>query len=341
MNATYQLDGEKLGEWLRPLCAGCAVIASRRDGERYHLTRTDTWDLSQHVIPPHRPMEPLKSLLFAPREGVSSATRDQGVSPCVVVGVANCDLSALAIHDHVFLKTDPVDPFYAARRDKMFLVSMDCVTPLDVCFCTAVGQQPFPTSGFDINLSPVEGQWVVEVGSERGAARLREAATLLRPAEPGLLEARGRNRRAVAERVMELARAKGLTAGTNFQEAIRRTGEAPWWDEVAENCVECGACNLVCCTCHCFLLAHGMSDSRQPGCTRLWDSCLFKNFARVAGGANPRRHRAERLYNRFDKKFNFFPSVLHGTYACDGCGRCVQACAGKIDIREVLRRATG
>ncbi|MFC1461893.1 4Fe-4S dicluster domain-containing protein, partial [Verrucomicrobiota bacterium] len=68
-----------------------------------------------------------------------------------------------------------------------------------------------------------------------------------------------------------------------------------------------------------------------------WDSCLYKNFARVAGGGNPRKHRGERLYNRFDKKFNFFPEIL-GIYACDGCGRCAEACTGKIDIREVLKR---
>ena len=72
--------------------------------------------------------------------------------------------------------------------------------------------------------------------------------------------------------------------------------------------------------------------------TRQWDSCLYMNFARVGGGANPRKHRAERLHNRFDKKFNFFPEVL-GRYACDGCGRCIKACTGKIDIRAVLKKA--
>jgi predicted aldo/keto reductase-like oxidoreductase len=65
----------------------------------------------------------------------------------------------------------------------------------------------------------------------------------------------------------------------------------------------------------------------------------LKNFARVAGGANPRAHRAERLLNRFDKKFNYFAEILGGTYACDGCGRCTEACTGNIDIRDVLKRA--
>ena len=60
----------------------------------------------------------------------------------------------------------------------------------------------------------------------------------------------------------------------------------------------------------------------------------------MAGGANPRARRSERLRNRFDKKFNFAPEVF-GFYACDGCGRCTEACIGKIDIRDVLKRAVG
>ncbi|MGI9332242.1 MAG: 4Fe-4S dicluster domain-containing protein, partial [Gammaproteobacteria bacterium] len=56
------------------------------------------------------------------------------------------------------------------------------------------------------------------------------------------------------------------------------------------------------------------------------------------GGGNPRPRRSERLRNRFDKKFVYFPQTL-GQYACDGCGRCTEACIGKIDIRAVLKRA--
>ena len=69
---------------------------------------------------------------------------------------------------------------------------------------------------------------------------------------------------------------------------------------------------------------------------RNWDACLYKTFARVAGGANPRKHLYERLRNRFDKKFAFFPEVLD-YFACTGCGRCIDACPGNIDLREVLK----
>jgi ferredoxin len=60
----------------------------------------------------------------------------------------------------------------------------------------------------------------------------------------------------------------------------------------------------------------------------------------VAGGVNPRKKLLERLRNRFIKKFYFFPTLI-GTFGCTGCGRCVEACLGNIDIRKVLRELTG
>ena len=75
-----------------------------------------------------------------------------------------------------------------------------------------------------------------------------------------------------------------------------------------ETCVECGACNTICPTCHCFLLLDQLGD-RDLVRYRLWDSCLIKDFAEVAGGANPRPHLWMRLRNRFEKKFDFFPKV--------------------------------
>jgi sulfhydrogenase subunit beta (sulfur reductase) len=69
---------------------------------------------------------------------------------------------------------------------------------------------------------------------------------------------------------------------------------------------------------------------------RTWDGCQYKNFTRVAGGANPLMLRKQRLRNRYIKKFDFF-SVNLGMYACTGCGRCIENCIAKIDLREIFR----
>ena len=93
---------------------------------------------------------------------------------------------------------------------------------------------------------------------------------------------------------------------------------------------------MICPACHCFIL---MDQKTENGFEklRMWDSCLLASFAKVAGGANPRKLLAQRMRNRFDKKFNFFPDVI-GKFGCTGCGRCIEACPGKIDIREVLSK---
>jgi sulfhydrogenase subunit beta (sulfur reductase) len=317
-----------------------SVFTHQKTGDDLHLVRTDHWLPDAHLPGPFRPVEPLKALVFPPRESLGGLTDDAGppaVKERVVVGVKNCDLSSLEIHDYVFT-SEPGDPYYKELRDKTAIVSCDCTDACEVCFCTAVNEQPYPKKGFDINLSPVSNGFIVETGSERGEKLCGNARQYLKPAERPMLAERDRNREALYKKVAGQAAKKGLEAGKNYQEAIRKTAESKLWDTFAADCVECGACNFSCCTCHCFLLADGMVGGKTPVRARQWDSCLYLNFARVAGGANPRRHRAERLYNRFDKKFNFFPQVLK-RYACDGCGRCIEACTGKIDIRDVLKKA--
>jgi len=357
----YKLDSSKLDDFLQALSHGRTVFALetiRADGstrpailasdkpveqtqDQYHLVRADTWQPGKHTLGAFRPVEPLKALVFPPREvmgQLGAPSPAPNIPERIVFGVKNCDLSALQIHDHVFLNSEPVDPFYAETRKKTLLVACDCTAARDVCFCPAVNEQPYAKAGFDINMSPTTLGYVVESGSERGAQLLKQTENLLSTADSEILKERDQNRQKIYQHVCEQAEKTGLACGADFRQAIEKSRGKKNWDDFAKDCVECGACNLICCTCHCFLLADGKSSNNANARVRQWDSCLYRNFATVAGGANPRRHRAERLYNRFEKKFSFFPEIL-GRYACDGCGRCIEACTGKIDIRQVLMRA--
>jgi ferredoxin len=167
---------------------------------------------------------------------------------------------------------------------------------------------------------------------------LEVVSDYLAPADEDLLEERKQRRAAMVRRLVEQAAAHGLRPSMDLASAVRDAADSSLWGDFAVDCVECGACNFVCCTCHCFLLADGTGSDNVPVRGKQWDSCLLMNFARVAGGTNPRAGRAARLRNRFQKKFNYFPEVL-GCYACDGCGRCTEVCTGNIDIRAVLKRA--
>jgi hypothetical protein len=316
------------------------VFALTEEAENYRLVRADCWYPDKHTLGAYRQIEPLKSLLFRSREylGAWSGPSEREAMPeRIVIGVKNCDLSALDIHDHVFLNGDVEDPLYAETRDKTILVTADCTGCRDVCFCPAIGEQPYPTRLFDINISPTPIGYLLETGTERGTDVLLAAQRFLKPADDVLIEARETHRETMYQKLLENAETAGLRPGMDFRGALEDTFESELWEDFAADCVECGACNFICCTCHCFLLADGLDARDNPARCKQWDSCLFPGFACTAGG-NPRPKRAQRLRNRFDKKFIFFPQEL-GRFACDGCGRCTEACIGKIDIREILKRA--
>ncbi len=335
-------DAHGLDDVLITLSEGREVYApAGANNGSFKLSRAETWQGGVLTLGNVRPTEPLKALFFPAREFVGSWGDAAGREPLperVVFGVKNCDLSSLAVFDYVFLQGVAPDPYYAEAREKTLLVSSDCSDHLDVCFCPAVDEQPWPKAGFDINIAQTAAGILIEEGSERGTQALKAAYAFLEPAGDELLEVLGSQRRAHYDELAEACGTRGLPPGADLRRAVEGSFESGLWADFAEDCVECGACNFICCTCHCFLLADGRDGGGAPARSKLWDACLYNGFARTAGGGTPRPWRAERLRNRFDKKFSFFPQVL-GRYACDGCGRCTEACIANIDIRDVLKRA--
>jgi formate hydrogenlyase subunit 6/NADH:ubiquinone oxidoreductase subunit I len=338
------VDSSGLEDVLVSLAKGRDVFAleSLENGS-YSLRQTSAWDSERHTLGAYRQTDPLKALFFPAREFIGrwpgSPARVSGpMRERIVFGVKNCDLSSLGVFDFVFLQGVCEDPYYASAREKTILVSADCSGQMDVCFCPAVGEQPFAETGFDINIASTPDGYVIETGTVRGGRLLKTVEHLLEPASLNLLEVLAQQRLRRYRELEAHCEAHGLKPGTDLRAAVEGSFESGLWQDFAADCVECGACNFICCTCHCFLLADGEDNDGVPARSKLWDACLYSAFARTAGGGNPRPLRAERLRNRFDKKFSFFPQVL-GRYACDGCGRCTEACIAQIDIRDVLRRA--
>jgi formate hydrogenlyase subunit 6/NADH:ubiquinone oxidoreductase subunit I len=289
-----------------------------------------------------RAFEPLKSFFTRGRERVAVGFKEDvahpGVKPLAVVGAKACDLKGFKIQDYVFRDQDQdfVDPGYRNARDANLIVSADCTCAIDTCFCLALDVRPHPTDYFDLNLSEVRGGFVVESGSKKGESVIASHNSLFADADEAHLQERDEQRGRVTEEVRDNLKKYRIPSQKSYKGIIEDNYESTVWSDEAKTCVECGACNTICPTCHCFLLYDQMSK-RKTERYRVWDSCMIKDFAKVAAGVNPRAHLWMRLRNRFEKKFDYFPKIT-GVYACTGCGRCVSACPAKIDIRKVLQR---
>ena len=71
--------------------------------------------------------------------------------------------------------------------------------------------------------------------------------------------------------------------------AIRGAHDSTLWEEFSQDCVECGACNFTCCTCHCFQLVDGKLRDADTAVVRADDSAFSSGrgcytTGRFAGG---------------------------------------------------------
>lgn len=288
-----------------------------------------------------------KSSLFPPKEVVARYPRPaeqepdevapSGSSPSRLVNVRACELRAMTYLDRVFGHEPVGDPFYQKRRQAHVVISVDCAEPHPTCFCTLVDGKPYAEEGFDVNLTPIEGAYVVEAGSPAGEALLETRRQILREATEADVAAR----RAVREQAIERLRAINaahadaapfgpMNGDFDAHAGVTRFGAT---------CVECGACTQICPTCHCFYLVDHQTDKDRFHRLRAWDSCMWKGYSQMAGGErmkpNPRSQFRTRFANRFQHKYVWSPQQWD-MLGCVGCGRCVEACPGRIDIREVL-----
>jgi ferredoxin len=315
-------------------------VPVKKEEQRFYTEYTEFTD--DIVIGEVRPFEPLKAFFTKSREvvaeGFSPEAPHSADKPFAIVGVKNCDLKqGFMVQDHVFKNHDYQDPFYIKNREENLVIASDCTCAIDTCYCLAAGNKVYPEENFDISLSQTKNGFVAEIGSEKGQKLVDTNSSLFEEAKEGELSEREEQRKRVGQEVEKNIKENDVPRYDKFKkDIIERNWESGIWEDEAKTCVECGACTVICPTCHCFFLYDQKSEEKMAR-FRTWDSCMIKDYARVAGGANPRPKLWMRLRNRFDKKFDFFPKVAD-FHACTGCGRCITACPAKIDIRKVLRR---
>ncbi len=247
--------------------------------------------------------------------------------PVVVVGARACDLAGLAVHDGVLIGGPAVDPDYQARRAGLLVVAVECAVATSTCFCRTMGTGPEITSGADLILNELDDGFIVRAPTPAGKSILATLDLVVAEAD-----AVGR---AAAEVAATRARMPEHAIPPNSRDLLLANLSHPRWEEIAERCVSCGNCTLVCPTCFCTgLTVTSDMEGIASTSTRTWDSCFTEGFAQVAGGSfrpKPKDRYRQWMTHKFATWWDQF-----GTSGCVGCGRCIAWCPVGIDIREEL-----
>lgn len=339
----------------------------RQDGGTYRLEQGDGAGHFDYVVGP----ESLKKYLFPPRETLLESIRTNGkwemtpprapgaedinrvpgrvAPPVAVIGLRSCDLHALAIQDKVFLGGPYVDPGYQARRENLLVVAVNCRRAAATCFCHSMNTGPAVKGGFDLALTELDEHFIVEVGSPQGGQWI--AATDWSPSTRRDVE----DAEAVSSELLQQMQSRDGPGGpprgpddvrhrslntAGIHELLLSNLEHPRWAEVAQRCLACANCTMVCPTCFCAAV-EDISDLSGDHVRRerSWDSCFTAEHSYMSTG-HVRKTTASRYRQWLTHKLATWIDQ-YGTSGCVGCGRCITWCPVGIDLTEEVAAIRG
>ena len=251
------------------------------------------------------------------------------VEPFVIFGVRGCDCRSFAILDRVFL-SEPVDSFYAARRENGLVITLACSHPAETCFCGV----------FDIDAADPAGDITCWMDDEnlywRANTAKGEALTVLLPmleTDDGAAVATLQEK---IRKIQDRLPLNQLDLSPFHEKPLMEVFENPAWEELSEGCLGCGTCTFICPTCQCYDV-QDFDNGREVRRYRCWDSCMYSDFTMMAHGTN-RPTQKQRFRQRFMHKLVYFPKNNDGIFGCVGCGRCLRKCPIHMNIVKVAKK---
>ncbi len=272
----------------------------------------------------------VENLVNFKTEGKNIAILDarEKVTPFAVFGVRACDCRSFDILDRVFL-SDPVDTFYADRREKGTVITLACTRPAETCFCGNFGIDAADPAG-DVTCWMDETNLYWRTNTPKG----EELTAKLSILEDGGEEEVTAQQKKTHEILDKLP--LGNLNWSNFHDGkLMDFFSSPKWAELSESCLGCGTCTFVCPTCQCYDV-QDFDNGREVRRFRCWDSCMYSDFTMMAHGTN-RPTQLERFRQRFMHKLVYFPNNNDGIFGCVGCGRCLQKCPIHMNIVKVAK----
>jgi sulfhydrogenase subunit beta (sulfur reductase) len=316
-------------EWdktLEHLLLSYTIFASIENefGQDYELIRPS--DIARISYNKPKPATSLKSFFLPVKENVTSERIDE--KPRIILGIPNCDIEGLSLLDEIYLDNEYNDIFYRKRREDTLLISSDCIGIQEHCHCLSYNVKPYSAKNADLAVINLNGTIVLRIITGKGedfikkipAARSLEDKSVISVIEKEHL----------ATETLLATSNKGLPDYKKTGKLVSEAKEGIW-EKYSARCVSCGACTTICPTCTCFLLLD------KPGFEKVkqMDACQYPGFERVAGGEDALFELHNRFRNRYMCKYVWKPGKF-SSLACTGCGRCIEACIGKINKNEIF-----
>ena len=316
-------------EWdktLEHLLLSYAIFASidNEFGQDYELIRPA--DIARISYNKPKPATSLKSFFLPVKENVTSERATE--KPRIILGIPNCDIEGLCLLDEIYLDKEFNDIFYRKRRENTLLISSDCIGIQEHCHCLSYNVKPYSSKNADLAVIKLEGTIVLRIITGKGKDFIEKI--------PAARSLEDKNLISVIKKE-QLATETLLATSNKDLPDYKKTGKLVTeakeviWEKYSARCVSCGACTTICPTCTCFLLID------KPGFEKVkqMDACQYPGFERVAGGEDALFELQNRFRNRYMCKYAWKPGKFI-SLACTGCGRCIEACIGKINKNEIF-----
>jgi len=312
---------------------------------RYRLEHRGDEKLFGYVVGPHswkQYLNPPETVLWAGSVSPDGFMTDpMAESPkYAFFGVRPCELAAMGVLDRVYASSNGVPSIagYTDTREEAFTVAVNCVEPGGNCFCSSTDTGPTAKSGFDIAITEIvhhgNMRYLIESGSDAGAEVMASISDFEEATEA---EAEARD-----TLLAKAAKSMGKKLDTtDLQELLQGNALNPTWKSIAERCLACANCTLVCPTCFCNTVEDNLSLGGEHATrTRKWDSCFTLGFSYMHG--RPMRESVGARYRQWmTHKLSTWVDQF-GELGCVGCGRCITWCPVGIDITaeaKAIRRS--
>jgi sulfhydrogenase subunit beta (sulfur reductase) len=273
-----------------------------------------------------KPATSLKTFFLPVKENVTSTGLLDKFR--IILGAPNCDIQGLKLLDEIYLDKDFNDIFYRERREKTILISTDCFEKQEHCHCTSYGIKPYATTDADMAAVQIDDLIILRVITQKGEGFIRQI-TRLQDVKDQSIISEIEKAHDLAELLLKASN-KDLPDYKTTGKLVKGAGNEIW-EKYSAHCVSCGACATICPTCSCFLLI----DKPDFEKVKQLDACQYPGFERVAGGEDSLFELSKRFRNRYMCKYVWKPEKF-SQIACTGCGRCIEACIGKINKNEMF-----